>query len=1314
MAKPKVGQIAASKPRFEEVNGDGHVFQGVNFYDDTPVPVAEPAPAVRTWGEAATDMGAGALKGALGVAQLGARVGDALTYRQGDENPAIRFLNEYGEAVDMQKSAKLRDEEQKAQQAIAAAGQSAKERYGDGLGGKVARFGAEFGTGAYEAVSNPTLLANSLAEQIPMMGTMKAGQKAAELLALGATKVAPGVMATSIGKRIAGNAGLGGAVATGMALQGSDIKGDTYRRMMELPLDMWRQNPEFVTLAKSIGEDAAKIEIAKRESSTAGWQSAGASLATSLLPGGTAMERALVGGKKIPLKAVPQSVAGEFTQESGEEGLGQLASNNAVAKINAKQDRMEGVGGAAGQGGAVGGVLGGSTTLARVGLQNYADKPTTPAIDPAIAAAAAQAAQQEAARKAAVSAAHTAAATPNSPISRMVAAANPLTPEEAWAKAQELDAQAALDEANGVAPVDPDTAPAAVPSGDPIEDTQKLIDASLAQAEQDKAAQRAATDQPADPLPQAGEAPAPTVKDSLTAQTAFDVQAAQEQYRADTLAAQKAQQAEIDAQAEAALAKIAQRKQQTRPTNEVVSDGGYLHEGTQDGDVLNGMGKPFTVKMAALQEAKRRARESGGDWTVAPVFDGFVARKKAANQSAEPVEPAQEATENVANDQYQTDDERLASKRAAWQALKSTGAPDDVVASSVQGYQQKANAIGKPMVLWRHPTSGTLGFVPQGQKTPFAGGEVVATIHPDAPESVIAAQVSAQSKSNPLAGQPIDKDWTAFHPESGTLNVPRADMPQIKAEHRGAMVNFLKARGIDSTQEEVPTESLKPTQAEYSPEKVEKAKGFTGNNRSILVSSDGHVLDGHHQWVAKHEAGEPVKVIRLDAPIDALLSAVREFPSAETTVNSTTQDQSNEEAPKTEQDSAKPEAAGAEPVNAAEPDQPAAERGVPAAAQAGVVPAAKREFHTGELLPASDLLPYYEQEIRGVAKGVVVPNPLFELGAISEATAKEVAIYIDGYTGEQRRLRVSGRTLKHIEESRPSIAREIVEQLPGMFTNPDEVLPDHKHPHKRALLVKIGEQTPGESKPKSHVATVEVEIEVEVSDGFIDIVTIMTAPDRSLKAARDLKDNWPEGQQRTEQAVNSPHPLTAEAANPAADSPDTRPVADSLPQATESSKRPKNWDKNYGSASKIAQAMGISLRGANRKMKKVPELVADIKAADAAASAAAQDADLSKSQPKVDTTAEPVQKDAGSEQVEPSDSTAGTSQQKALAQEIEDAQNAADSLPSQEASNTIQSSQIEDAPIAQEDRDVLDAAKAKIAELDSKIERHEALLNCLK
>ena len=45
------------------------------------------------------------------------------------------------------------------------------------------------------------------------------------------------------------------------------------------------------------------------------------------------------------------------------------------------------------------------------------------------------------------------------------------------------------------------------------------------------------------------------------------------------------------------------------------------------------------------------------------------------------------------------------------------------------------------------------------------------------------------------------------------------------------------------------------------------------------MSSDGHVVDGHHQWLAKRAAGEPVKVIRLKAPIRDVLAQVAEFPS---------------------------------------------------------------------------------------------------------------------------------------------------------------------------------------------------------------------------------------------------------------------------------------------------------------------------------------------------------------------------------------------------------------------------------------------------
>ena len=160
------------------------------------------------------------------------------------------------------------------------------------------------------------------------------------------------------------------------------------------------------------------------------------------------------------------------------------------------------------------------------------------------------------------------------------------------------------------------------------------------------------------------------------------------------------------------------------------------------------------------------------------------------------------------------------------------------------------------------------------------------------PAPVVSAQTvpaPAPAEASPIAGDKIDAEWTSFAPESGTLSIPRAEMPQIKAEHRGAMVNFLKARGISSDERVVKAASLKPTQAEFSPGKVEKAKGFTGGDRSILVSSDNHILDGHHQWLAKFDAGKNVKVIRLGAPIKNLLSEVAEFPSA-TTDTSTADD----------------------------------------------------------------------------------------------------------------------------------------------------------------------------------------------------------------------------------------------------------------------------------------------------------------------------------------------------------------------------------------------------------------------------------------
>lgn len=145
-----------------------------------------------------------------------------------------------------------------------------------------------------------------------------------------------------------------------------------------------------------------------------------------------------------------------------------------------------------------------------------------------------------------------------------------------------------------------------------------------------------------------------------------------------------------------------------------------------------------------------------------------------------------------------------------------------------------------------------------------------------------AAPTPAPASSQDLTGEPINRNWTAFKPESGSLGIPREQLPQISAEHRGALVNFLNARGITHESAEVPADSLKPTQGEFSPRKVQQAREFQGGDRSILVSNDGYVLDGHHQWLAKLDNGEPVKVIRLNAPIQDLLRLAHQFPSSTT------------------------------------------------------------------------------------------------------------------------------------------------------------------------------------------------------------------------------------------------------------------------------------------------------------------------------------------------------------------------------------------------------------------------------------------------
>lgn len=200
------------------------------------------------------------------------------------------------------------------------------------------------------------------------------------------------------------------------------------------------------------------------------------------------------------------------------------------------------------------------------------------------------------------------------------------------------------------------------------------------------------------------------------------------------------------------------------------------------------------------------------------------------------------------------------------QALREAAAQPAARWDSMFGPEREAlaNSLGLPPVIARN--------------LPRAGW---ATLNPDLQARIAKAMAPATPAAAPsIEGADLGNGWAAFSPESGTAGVPRAEMPQIKAEHRGAMVNFMNARGVAHQEETLPASSLKPTQAEFSREKVARAKGFEGGNRAILVSADNHVLDGHHQWMAAREKGEDVRAIRLNAPIRDLIGLAHDFPSS--------------------------------------------------------------------------------------------------------------------------------------------------------------------------------------------------------------------------------------------------------------------------------------------------------------------------------------------------------------------------------------------------------------------------------------------------
>ena len=349
----------------------------------TFTPIEEPVAAEaekgeRTWGEAATDIGAGAVSGLGKLAQFPGQLYGLTTGAIKDKDFATTGMQGVGKEMQdwakAQKSAELKRRETETRKKV----QEAEKTGGQW---------EAFKTQLYESGTDPMQLGAFLVEQVPaslpsiiaafipgagpaLAAEVKMLQIAAQAATTVATKQAAQQALGIAMKEAAKSAvkrGTTAAVGVGAVQQGTDVGAGAYKKVYDA----------LITKGFS-PEQAAEQTINKARA--AGAAGAVISVLTQLLPGGRAMERALA-GEKGKLGRVAGAVVGGVKGTPGEiieEVGGKGAENVAARMVDPEQSLTEGLGATAAQAG-IGGFGMGSTVGALQGRQTLeAPTPTTP------------------------------------------------------------------------------------------------------------------------------------------------------------------------------------------------------------------------------------------------------------------------------------------------------------------------------------------------------------------------------------------------------------------------------------------------------------------------------------------------------------------------------------------------------------------------------------------------------------------------------------------------------------------------------------------------------------------------------------------------------------------------------------------------------------------------------------------------------------------------------------------------------------------------------------------------------------------------
>jgi hypothetical protein len=114
-------------------------------------------------------------------------------------------------------------------------------------------------------------------------------------------------------------------------------------------------------------------------------------------------------------------------------------------------------------------------------------------------------------------------------------------------------------------------------------------------------------------------------------------------------------------------------------------------------------------------------------------------------------------------------------------------------------------------------------------------------------------------------------------PQIGHIPLERSYLPQIMDQKE--FLNHLSKMDITWEKIEFDPNDLKATQMDFDMVKVYNIvpQVFRGKSEPILTSSDNHILDGHHRWLAHWNLKEPIMCYCIDCPILELIKIANDF-----------------------------------------------------------------------------------------------------------------------------------------------------------------------------------------------------------------------------------------------------------------------------------------------------------------------------------------------------------------------------------------------------------------------------------------------------